>query len=312
MERIVIPGKATYTPVALTDVIMGTSALRLVLGATVPGMVLQSVALGYYAGSAARDWAARWKVRPVDFRAEFDADVDKLDPMPEAERQREVEELARALNADYTPARPTRAVMAKKVNERLTAYIAAITDQEVVTSSEVRDFSLAKVMFPFALGTCDMISGDVALFRDTGVFEPHVIAHEFCHRKGYFKELHAQALSYLALRTSGDPVMIQAARAERLHRQLKILCGDDPSRFDAIVGDLWLRPELRAGISALKPAPASGYADAVGSVMKPLYEKRMQLTGQNGLSDYDEGFTNFLWTFSRSATARRPREHAAV
>jgi len=37
--------------------------------------------------------------------------------------------------------------------------------------------------------------------------------------------------------------------------------------------------------------------------MKPLYDKRMKLTGQNGLSDYDLGFTNFLYTFEHSATA---------
>jgi hypothetical protein len=28
------------------------------------------------------------------------------------------------------------------------------------------------------------------------------------------------------------------------------------------------------------------------------------LTGQNGLSDYDVGFTNFLYTFELSSTAR--------
>jgi hypothetical protein len=39
--------------------------------------------------------------------------------------------------------------------------------------------------------------------------------------------------------------------------------------------------------------------------MKRLYDERLKLTGQNGLSDYDEGFTNFLWTFERSAAARQ-------
>jgi hypothetical protein len=46
--------------------------------------------------------------------------------------------------------------------------------------------------------------------------------------------------------------------------------------------------------------------------MKRVYDERLKLTGQNGISDYDEGFTNFLWTFSRSAAARQPREQAAV
>ena len=50
--------------------------------------------------------------------------------------------------------------------------------------------------------------------------------------------------------------------------------------------------------------------DATGLSMK-LYDQRMKLTGQNGVTDYDEGFTNFLWTFCRSKTARVPRWHAA-
>jgi hypothetical protein len=40
--------------------------------------------------------------------------------------------------------------------------------------------------------------------------------------------------------------------------------------------------------------------------MRRLYDARMRMTGQNGLSDYDVGFTNFLYTFERSSTARQP------
>jgi hypothetical protein len=39
--------------------------------------------------------------------------------------------------------------------------------------------------------------------------------------------------------------------------------------------------------------------------MRRLYDERMRLTGQNGISDYDLGFTNFLYTFETSATARQ-------
>ena len=42
-----------------------------------------------------------------------------------------------------------------------------------------------------------------------------------------------------------------------------------------------------------------------------LVDVRMRLTGQNGLSDYDEGFTNFLWTFGRSGKARQESRQAA-
>ena len=36
----------------------------------------------------------------------------------------------------------------------------------------------------------------------------------------------------------------------------------------------------------------------MANLMRRLYDERMKLTGQNGLSDYDEGFTNFLYTSS--------------
>jgi hypothetical protein len=39
--------------------------------------------------------------------------------------------------------------------------------------------------------------------------------------------------------------------------------------------------------------------------MRHVYDARMRLTGQNGISDYDLGFTNFLYTFETSRTARQ-------
>ena len=312
MERIEIPGDATYSPIALTDVLIAAPlASRILLGATLPGRILQAAALGYYAGSSVKDWIARAGVRRIDFLSEFGADVFDLEDTPPEVREREVRLLGEALNAGYDPSRIPREELAPEVNRHLTAYIAAITGQEVETSSEIRSFSLAMVLFPFAYGTCDVISGDVAIFKDTGIFEPHIVAHEFCHRKGYLKELHAQALSYLTLRNSGDAVLIQSARAERLHRQLRAFAGDDVARYNELVEGTRLRPELRKAFDALRPAPGA-YESAVGRVMKRLYEERMKLTGQNGLSDYDVGFTNFLHTFSRSDSARQPKEHAAL
>jgi hypothetical protein len=231
--------------------------------------------------------------------------------MPLEARWDEVGQLAARLNEGYAGEHPERAKLARSVNHHLTEYIASVTGQRVHTSSEVRDFTLAKLVFPFALGVCDVISGDVALFRDSGVLEAHVLGHELVHRKGYWKELHAQALSYLALMASGDPVLVQAALAERLHRQLKVIAGDDGDAYHREVEELGLRDELARELHALRPE-AGPYEDTVGRVMKRVYDERLKLTGQNGISDYDVGFTNFLWTFARSARARQPRESAAV
>ena len=311
MDEIHIPNDATYAPFSLTDVIAAAPlASRLLIGATLPGRVLSAAAFGLYAGSAVKDWVHRRGVRWIDFQKEFGADVRTLEEMPEADRRIEVERLARRLDDGYTSERIERRELAVAVNEHLTEYIAGVTGQRVYTSSEVRDFTLARFVFPFAMGVCDVVSGDVALFKDTGIFEPHVICHEFVHRRGYWKELHAQVLSYLALMSSGDPVMVQSALAERLHRQLKSLAGDDHQAYHDMVERLDMRTELAEELHALRPAPGM-YEGSVSSVMKRVYDERLKLTGQNGISDYDVGFTNFLWTFSRSRRARQEARQAA-
>ena len=312
MEEIHIPNEATYAPFSLTDVIATAPLVsRLLLGATLPGRVLSAAAMGMYAGSALKDWVSRRDVRWIDFQKEYGCDVKTLEPMPMTARKEEVYKLAARLDEGFTDERIERAQLARMVNEQLTEYIASVTGQRVHTSSEVRDFTLARLIFPFAMGVCDVVSGDVALFRDTGIFEPHIICHEFVHRKGYWKELHAQALSYFALMSSGDPVLVQSALAERLHRQLKVVAGDDPEAYHALVDDLDMRSELADELHALRPDPGA-YESSVSVVMKRVYDERLKLTGQNGLSDYDEGFTNLLWTFSRSRRARQEARQAQI
>jgi hypothetical protein len=312
MDHVEIPGDATYSPVALTDLLIAAPlASRLLLGATLPGRIIQAAALGAYAGSSVKDWAARRHVRRIDFLREYGADVFDLERMPREERLREMGALGERLNDGWVDERHPREEVAREADRHLTAYLQGVTGQRVETSAQVRNFSIAYLLFPFAYGTCDVISGDVAIFRDTGIFEPHVITHEFCHRKGYWKELHAQALAYLALVTSGQPHLVQSALAERLHRHLRVVAGQDVARYNELVAELDLRPELEAAFHALRPVPGA-YESAVGKVMRTLYDERMKLTGQNGLSDYDEGFTNFLWTYERSASARQPRAAARL
>lgn len=296
MEEVRIPNQATYTPLSLLEVAaVAPLATRLVLGATLPGRMMQAVAMGAYLGSAAQDWIQRAGVRKIRFMEVFGADVSHLDELPLDARRSEVGRLVERLNDGYTARRIPRREVAVEVDRHLTDYIAGITGQRVTTSTEVRNFSLIQIIFPFALGACDMVSGDVTILRDTGVLEPHVIAHEFCHRKGYFKELEAQAIAYLALTASGEPVLIQSALFERLHRDLVVLADDEPDVFRQLVEGSGLRAELCRPLLALR-AERGAVERSVGSVMRTLYDERMKLTGQNGISDYDLGFTNFLYT----------------
>jgi hypothetical protein len=173
--------------------------------------------------------------------------------MPLEVREAEVRALAERLNDEFIPRRGGRRELAVEVDRHLTHYIAGITGQRVRTSAEVRGFALSRLAFPFALGACDMLSGDIAIFKDTGPLEPHVLAHEFSHRKGYWKELHAQALAYLSLVASGEPVLRQAARLERLYRQLRVLAGERKGAFDRLAVGATLRPELRKTLGELRP-----------------------------------------------------------
>lgn len=299
MERIRIPNGATYAPVPLLDIaLVAPLASRLLLRATLPGKALQMGAMTLYFASAARDWMERRGVRRIDFLAEFGADVHHLEEMPEEERHLEIRYLAEQANAAYTPERIPRAALARLVDEKLTDFVAGITGQRVETSTEIRNFTAAQVVFPFALGACDFISGDIAIFRDTGVFEPHVITHEFAHRKGYWKEMEAQVLAYYALATSGHRLLEQSARCERIHRHMRVLAGDDTDRFDELLAESGLRPELARDFRRLRSTPGP-VQERVESVLKRIYEERMRLTGQNGLDDYDRGFTNFLYTFEK-------------
>ncbi len=305
MRTIRIPNEATYLPVSLTDVAIAAPLLtRVVLGTTLPGMVLQAAAMVLYAGSAAQDWYERLGVRRIAFLPEFGADVRHLPPVPSAARQNELRILAERLNDGYTEDALPLAELAHRVDDHLIDYIAGITDQRIETSKEVRNFSLVALVFPFALGVADILSGDIAIFQDTGVFAPHIVAHEFAHRKGYYRELDAQALAYLALTASGEPMMVQSALCERLHRNIRVLSGEDEAAFDRIVRDLRLRDELEKQFLRLRPAPGL-LVPLIADAMRTLYDLRMRVTGQNGIGDYDEGFTRFLHAFETSTRARQ-------
>ncbi|MGH9319338.1 MAG: DUF3810 family protein [Vicinamibacteria bacterium] len=286
---------------ALSDVILAAPFVsRLVWRSSLPGTMIMAAAAGAYAGSAIRDWLSRHGVRPVNFRETFGIDVLAPAEMTEEQRCEEIALLTSTLNRIYTAPRGGRRAKAEMVDLALTDYIAGITGQLVETSTEVRSFMLPQLLFPFALGACDILSGDIAIFREVGIFEHHVLAHEFSHRKGYFREVEAQLLAYLALSSSEIPALVQSGLAERLYRQMSLVSGRDRARLAHTIQTSDLRRELKEEFSLRTPAP-SLYERLVSPAMEHLYEQRMRLTGQNGLSDYDEGFTNALAAIDRRA-----------
>lgn len=313
METIRIPNEATYSPVSLLELAAVAPWLsKATTGFKLPGRLLGAVSLGAYGLSALQDWGARAKVRPIDFKREFGVDVRTPPEMPRSAREAEVGTLVERLNTAFVPVvNGRRAELAERIDAALTDYVAAITDQRVLTSTAVRGFSIAALLFPFALGATDPISGDVAILRDTGPFEPHVLAHEFAHRKGYLKELHAQLLAYLANTGSGDAVLVQSSLCDRLLRQLSTLAGDDPQALRRHMQDVGLRPELLEWFLKLRPEPGAVEATA-GKALRAFYDLRMKLTGQNGIQDYDENFTAALWAMEHGAGRREVPEAGRV
>lgn len=305
VDEIRIANRATYWPVAPMDLLVAAPLVaRLLFRASPIGRVVQAVTLGAYLGSVARDWHARRKIRRIVFLREFGVDLRHLVPMPREARVREVAVLTARLNDELVLERIPRREAAVAIERHLTDYIAGITGQRVRSSAEVRGVTMVGLAFPFALGACDILSGDVAIFRDVGLLEPHVIAHEFSHRKGYWNELDAQVLAYQALVASGEPIFAQAALFERLCRNLRVLAGRDEAELQRLVAQAGLRSELREALGSLGP-PSGALARRVDAGMRRAYDMRMRVTGQNGLSDYDAGFTNFLYAFETSATARQ-------
>ena len=174
-DEIRISNRATYWPIAPIDLVVGVPlVVRALWGVTPLGRVVQAAVLGAYLGSALRDWRDRRGIRKIDFRREFGADLHHLVPMPREVREAEVRTLAERLNDEFIPRRRGRRELVVEVDRHLTHFI-----ERVRTSAEVRGFALSRLAFPFALGACDILSGDVAIFKDTGPLEPHVLAHEF-------------------------------------------------------------------------------------------------------------------------------------
>jgi hypothetical protein len=99
-------------------------------------------------------------------------------------------------------------------------------------------------------------------------------------------------------------VLVQSALLERLYRDLRVLAGSDRARFHALVEGAARRPALRRALLEQGP-PAHPVARRVDAGMRQLYDARMRVTGQAGISDYDLGFTNVLYTFETSSIARQ-------
>ncbi|MDH3225419.1 MAG: hypothetical protein OEO23_16990, partial [Gemmatimonadota bacterium] len=73
-------------------------------------------------------------------------------------------------------------------------------------------------------------------------------------------------------------------------------------RYERLLDDSPLEGPLLEDFRRLRPGSNEGW---FSRTMRDLYDSRMKLTGQNGLSDYDRGFTDFLYTYERARSEGR-------
>ena len=303
-DEIWIANRATYWPVAPIDLVVGAPlVVRALLGVTPIGRVVQGAVLGAYLANAVRDWHDRRGIRKIDFRREFGADVHHLVPMPREVREAEVRMLAERLKRVSFRSDAQAGSSRSRSHRHLTRYIASITGSwcHERRGARLRPLKLAVPVRARGVRRAGRVISRSS--RTPGPSSPRPRAR-VQHRKGSWKELHAQALAYLAMVTSGEPVLRQAARLERFYRHLCVLAGKQGGAFDRLAGSAALRPELGKVLGELRP-PAGAVARKVEAGMRQVYDTRMRMTGQAGISDYELGFTNFLYTFQTSTTARQ-------
>lgn len=302
-KEIRIPNLSTKAPVPFLDAALladlayfGFSAISATTPAGIAMVAVNSL-FAIYVGSSMIDYVKKRKIKRINFMKTYGADVKHFKKMPKDIREKEISGLIEKVNDEYTNAKYERKDLAEVVDKHLTDYIANITDQRVITSTKLRNWGVSKMFMPTALGACDVLSGEVYIFQDRGIFEPHVIGHEFVHRKGYFKELDAQVLAYLSQIASKDPILVQSANCERLTRNMAVLKRDRNERRDFIENSK-LRPEIKKhcifGKRSYKPSEKR-----LTKFFEGMYDLRMKASGQNGITDYDEGFTSFLCTIGK-------------
>ena len=305
-DEIWIANRATYWPVAPIDLVVGAPlVVRALLGVTPLGRVVQGAVLGAYLANAVRDWHNRRGIRKIDFRREFGADLHHLVPMPREVREAEVRILAERLNDEFIPQRRPRRELAVEVDRHLTRYIASITGQRVRHERRGARLRPLEARVPVrARG----LRRAVGRRRDLQGHRPPRAA-----RRSRTSSATARATGRSCTRRCspisrwsppGSPSCGRPRGSSASIATCACWRASESGAFERLAATAALRPELGTVLGALRP-PATAVGRTVEAGMRQVYDTRMRMTGQAGISDYDVGFTNFLYTFETSTTARQ-------
>lgn len=314
IEEITIPNYCVKSPISLWDI--GATGILVSIGANI-GIGLANLAqvnlydalaflqhIRFYGSgtfslmiiassiSSLIDVIRADGIKQLDLKSKFGCNKSNLPEMQLEARVKEMELLVEKLNDEFIKDTRTIDEMSGKINNLLTEQISKYTQQRVYTSDKVRTSTIMRVFAPRALGAYLFIGQEVYLLRNYGIFNPHIVAHELSHRKGYRKELDAQILAYITLNNSDDLYFRQSANAERLVRQINVCKNFPETEKDVERVYSLLRTEFKNAYDKLKKC---GIIENLwGKALYPPRWAYMKLTKQDK-TDYSRAFTNFLY-----------------
>ena len=300
-QQITIPNLETRMPIRIGNMIDASIASVFVGYATnSPTVILWSElaffgSLGLGLGFRLLDKAvikAR-NIKKIDFKEVYGVDINNLQQMSLEDRVEEFRELTNILNDTYVPQEEGLKKLAPDVLNILAEYIGRHTGQKVVYSSRIRIPMIIGKLFPHKNPARVYSTDEILFYNDLGIFNPFCLAHEFTHRYGYRNEIQAQVLAYFSLMESGNPQYTQSARATRLESHLYGICERDDKLFEQEFATL--RPELRDEMIAIA-SPQLNFIERLVEPFSEITSKLKNKVRKTNISDYTEGFTNFLYT----------------
>jgi len=190
------------------------------------------------------------------------------------------------MNDGYIPYNLTHQETALLVNNAFAKFIAENAPDQTFSPLQLSPPPLdIQILFPYCRGFCAGKKAHV-MTKEGDLYTPTTTAHEFANNLGHGKEIEAEVLGYLIPKQSGVPELQRSADLLRLSRQAWATNITD-------LLDCNLRDEIKDEIRYSRQlTPYQKFMQNATSLFLMALLKK----GGSKLSDYREGFTNFLYT----------------
>lgn len=220
-------------------------------------------------------------------------------------RMKKIDELCLMISDDYTEKKYSMKEEAKIAGKTLDEIIYKIEGVRIKTSNVVKNSYVTKYIMPHALGGCNLISGEIEIFRQLPYMSFSISAHELAHRKTYINENEAEVLAHLTGFATKNPVFIQSSRVSRLRREYQTLFQthfQKPKEEELLdfFHDLKLPQKLKNWMVDTEVSKPGVVMRGVMKGQLAMYKVIMRILGQKeGLRRYTEIFTADLYAMEQ-------------